>query len=322
VGGIVRVAPPLAVALVLAGLFAVAPSASADKILYVQGAERWWVIRPDGSHARRLPLFGTPQEPDLTLDGRRVVFVDLQTNALITSPLAHRRLRVVWRLPQGADPPVGPRWSPSGKRIAASRDVKPPSGWPEDLNFFQVFVIRPGAGRPRRLRTRASMANPSWSPNGRRIVAGSYRSETTCSGSPFVPPFVPVCETTFSTGLWVIKVATGAAREILHFDNESVGSPAWSPNGRTIAFERGTAQGVVTEDAHVWTVRPNGTGLRQLTPLLVGAQPPSWSPDGRRLAVTTTQKGARSDIATIRADGSGLRVLTRSGLNFYPDWSR
>jgi len=29
-----------------------------------------------------------------------------------------------------------------------------------------------------------------------------------------------------------------------------------------------------------------------------------------------------SDIATIRADGSGLRVLTHGGNNFNPDWSR
>jgi Tol biopolymer transport system component len=94
--------------------------------------------------------------------------------------------------------------------------------------------------------------------------------------------------------------------------------PAWSPNGRTIAFTR-YIQG--TADAHVWTVRPNGTGLRQLTPLLA-FQPPSWSPDGRRLAVTIQRRGRGTDIATIRADGSGLRVLTHSGSNFNPDWSR
>jgi Tol biopolymer transport system component len=306
VGGIVRVAPPLVVALVLAGLLGAAPSASADKILYERvtypQGERWWVIRPDGSHARRLPLFGTSEEPDLTLDGRRLVFTSLSgTNALMTSPLARRRLRVVWRPPSF---PRWPRWSPSGKRIAATRTVKPPSTWPENSNFSQVFVIRPGGGPPRRLRTPVSMANPSWSPDGRRIVAGGGRA------GGFGEPF--------SSGLWVINVATGAAREILHFDNELGLLPAWSPNGRTIAFTR-YIQG--TADAHVWTVRPNGTGLRQLTPLLA-FQPPSWSPDGRRLAVTIQRRARETDIATIRADGSGLRVLTHSGDNFNPDWSR
>ena len=316
--GIVRVATPLVVALVLAGLLGAAPSASADKILYERvtypQGERWWLIRPDGSHARRLPSFGTSQWPDLTLDGRRLVFTSLTGFApLMTSPLAHRRLRVVWRPP---DLPWYPRWSPSGKRIAATTEVKPPSDWPENSNFFQVFVIRPGAGRPRRLRTPVSMRIQSWSPDGRRIVAGGYREQTVCT-LPFVP-----CEANFSSGLWVINVATGAAREIVHFDNELSGAPAWSPNGRTIAFTRATAQGTVTDDAHVWTVRPDGTRLRQLTREPVEARQPSWSPDGRRLAITTKPSGPNTDIATIRADGSGLRVLTHGGHNFNPDWSR
>jgi Tol biopolymer transport system component len=310
---------PVASILAVTGLFALAPSASADKILYERlvypQGEHWRLMRPDGTHLRRLLAYG--EAPDLTSDGRRVVFEADTAPAIYTSPLAHPRLRVAWRLPLDTiDPPFNPRWSPSGKRIAAQRAVKPPSSWPGDYKFSQVFIIRPGAGRPRRLRTPESVSTPYWSPNGRRIVASGYRSQSTCN------PFTLTCENTFSTGLWVITVATGAAREILHFDNEWIGLPAWSPNGRTIAFERGTAQGVVTEDAHVWTVRPNGSGLRQLTPLLVGHQVPSWSPDGRRLAVTTQTKGSRSDIATIRADGSGLRVLTHSGLNFHPDWSR
>jgi dipeptidyl aminopeptidase/acylaminoacyl peptidase len=304
VGGIVRVATPLVVALVLVGLVGVPASASADQILYEritypQGV-RWWLISPDGSHARRLPVIRVAQHPDLTLDGRRLVFEQLLGGGgLMTSPLARPRVRSVWRPPSL---PLFPRWSPSGKRIAAIREVKPASNWPENVRFLQVFVIRPGGGQARRLRTPVSMTGPSWSPDGRRIVAGGYD------------------ETTFSSGLWVINVATGAAREIVHFDNELSGAPAWSPNGRTIAFNRGS-QG--TEDAHIWTVRPNGTGLRQLTRQPVSnSSPPSWSPDGHRLAITIQRRGRQRDIATIRADGSGLRVLTRSGDNWYPDWSR
>ena len=72
----------------------------------------------------------------------------------------------------------------------------------------------------------------------------------------------------------------------------------------------------------MWTVRPNGTGLRQLTRQPVSNFQSSWSPDGRRLAITTQRRDRNSDIATIRADGSGLRVLTHGGANFNPDWSR
>jgi TolB protein len=320
----------LVMVVMLAGLLGTAPSASADKILferltYPEG-ESWWLIRPDGSHARRVRGFGVvSQWPDLTLDGRRLVYVNLLgAAALVTSPLARRRVRLAWD-PPGL--PFYPQWSPSGKRIAATTEVEPPSGWPERRRFLQVFVIRPGAGRPRRLHTPVSMGIVSWSPDGRRIVAGGHREQTACTPSPAFPPSPPVCETTSSSGLWVINVATGAAREIVHFDDGLTDAPAWSPDGRSIAFNRGV-QG--TEDAHIWTVRPDGTGLRQLTRQPVGASKLSWSPDGRRLAITVRRRtevlNGRSaeprDIATIRADGSGLRVLTHTGDNFNPDWSR
>jgi Tol biopolymer transport system component len=183
-------------------------------------------------------------------------------------------------------------------------------------------VIRPGGGPARRLRTPVSMGYPSWSPDGRRIVALGLREQTACTPSPVFPPSPPVCKTTFSSGLWVINVATGAEREILDLGAQREGLPAWSPNGRRIAFtwtELGNS-----EVAQIWTVRADGTGLSQLTRLPSGAEgwAPSWSPDGRRIALTTKRRDGGSDIATIRADGSGLRVLTRGGENFRPDWSR
>jgi dipeptidyl aminopeptidase/acylaminoacyl peptidase len=313
---ILRFASILAVLLVVAGLFAVAPSASADKILF-ERRDGWSVMRSDGSGLRRLTDYGSGQMPDLTRDGRRLVWAGgfFSTAALITGPFARPPGRVVWRGPGGGGAPLSPRWSPSGKRIAAMAIVEPLRD-----RFFQLFVIRPGGGPARRLRTAVSMGLPSWSPDGRRIVAHGTREQTICSPSPGSP--FPVCESAVSGGLWVINVATGAEREILDLGAQRIGAPAWSPNGRRIAFtwtEPGN-----TEAFQIWTVRPDGTGLSQLTRLPNGADgwAPSWSPDGRRIALATRRGDGGSDIATIRADGSGLRVLTRRGENFRPAWSR
>jgi Tol biopolymer transport system component len=65
--------------------------------------------------------------------------------------------------------------------------------------------------------------------------------------------------------------------------------------------------------------------LRQLTNLTDAdaAGPPAWSPDGRRLAFITYKSSANRPVATIRANGTGLRTLfTRSGQNYGIDWSR
>ena len=57
--------------------------------------------------------------------------------------------------------------------------------------------------------------------------------------------------------------------------------PAWSPNGRRIAF-------VSRRDgrSHIYVMRVDGTGTRRLTNSAADDESPTWSPDGRRIAFT------------------------------------
>lgn len=78
--------------------------------------------------------------------------------------------------------------------------------------------------------------------------------------------------------------------------------PAFSPDGRTIAFVRG---------GDLYSVRPDGSGQRKLTsgPELDSA--PVVSPDGKRVAFERrAAAGAAADLYTVGATGGGLRVLT------------
>src|SRR5215831_14162322 len=52
-------------------------------------------------------------------------------------------------------------------------------------------------------------------------------------------------------------------------------SPAWSPKGRWVVFERG---------ARLYVVGADGRGLRRLTPRTLGYHGPAWSPDGHSIA--------------------------------------
>ena len=76
--------------------------------------------------------------------------------------------------------------------------------------------------------------------------------------------------------------------------------PAWSPDGRSIAFS----------DEFLYTVRPDGSGLRALTGTGRSGYP-TWSPDGSKIAFAHTLGfGFVSGIYVVNPDGSGLRRLT------------
>jgi hypothetical protein len=60
----------------------------------------------------------------------------------------------------------------------------------------------------------------------------------------------------------------------------------------------------------LYVVRPDGTGKRLLTRTALFVTPPVWSPDGRRIAFTSTRH-RNQDIYVLNADGRGERRVTR-----------
>src|SRR5207249_3682592 len=74
----------------------------------------------------------------------------------------------------------------------------------------------------------------------------------------------------------LLDLATGATRDLVE---GSVAGPAWSPDGRSIAFWD------YLNNPGVWIVRADGFGKPVLVPgsKVVGGDP-SWSPDGSAIA--------------------------------------
>jgi len=78
--------------------------------------------------------------------------------------------------------------------------------------------------------------------------------------------------------LWTLGAEGGPARRILE-DGYDARMPAWSPDGRRIAF-----QAYYRDTWHIWTVNADGTGLQEVTSGPFDDREPHWSPDGTRLA--------------------------------------
>jgi TolB protein len=104
----------------------------------------------------------------------------------------------------------------------------------------------------------------------------------------------------------VVADSDGYGEQTLLSSNEPIMSPAWSPDGRQIAyvsFERGHAsvyvQSLTTQKRSVLADFPGSNSA------------PAWSPDGRQLAIVLTREGS-SQLYLVGADGRNLRRITFS----------
>lgn len=143
---------------------------------------------------------------------------------------------------------------------------------------------------------------PSWSPDGKRLVFADTRKVR-------VPGLDAVQITPL---LAVIDLRRGSVRTLTDgsgFDE----SPAWSPDGRRIAFVRTSISGgTATTHSEIWVMRADGRGARALTQNTVDDLAPAWSADGRQVAFVR-MRGETADLWTMRADGSKQHVLVRNG---------
>jgi TolB protein len=107
--------------------------------------------------------------------------------------------------------------------------------------------------------------------------------------------------------------ADGTAQRKLTRTPYGEGWPAWSPDGRKIAFVRWPLIRPPRKwgrDEDVWVVNANGSSLRNLTRSPGRDTRPAWSPDGRAIGFDSWRLGNR-DFYVMNSDGSRQRNLTR-----------
>jgi TolB protein len=113
-----------------------------------------------------------------------------------------------------------------------------------------------------------------------------------------------------------IADADGLGEETALASFEPIISPAWSPDGRRLAY-------VSFENKKpVVYVHSLSDGKRAVVANFKGSNSaPAWSPDGKTLAVTLSREGG-SQLFLIGPDGSGVRRLTSSSaIDTEPRWS-
>jgi Tol biopolymer transport system component len=240
-------------------------------------------VRPDGSGLVRLTRNGFEDEaPRWSPDGRRLL-------TLVNG-------RLVIRSADGSAPRRLPAtgheadWSPDGRLIAyLIGSCEDPSGKLGDA-CADLWVIRPdGSGRRRLAAADVDLTLDSrpyaWAPGGRRLVYVK-------AGGP--------------GALFIVRVRDGRKRTLSGTRRALSTDPAWSPDGRWIAFsrQRGPFQG-----SDLYAADPDGTKLRRLARGR-GVSRAAWSPNGRRIAYLQSTGMVRGEerFAVVVADRDGSQA--------------
>ena len=113
-----------------------------------------------------------------------------------------------------------------------------------------------------------------------------------------------------------ITDADGEGGQIALRSADPIISPAWSPNGRDIAYVSFESQKAV-----VW-VQDVATGRRTMVANFRGSNSaPAWSPDGNELAVTLSRDAPAQIYVMPRAGGTPRRLTTSPAIDTEPVFS-
>ncbi len=304
-------------------------------------------VKVVGSSALRRLTSGPQAEtaPSWSPDGRQIAYIqlaapnDVAGHVHILSALDGSDLKLSDLL---VSAPLA--WSPDGRYLAARH--RPAASAPSEPGLYLIPV---GGGQPRRMLLPAATNDrmPAFSHDGRRL-AYAFCTLFTCEfrvidldrdlvpvGTPrrlakvgdwrLTPPawsrddrsiiYTDYLDT-FVSYLWRVPVDGGGPPQRIELAGQGATSPATVSETDRLAFVRRSY------DTDVYRFEA-GRPARAVLTSTFGETEPRWSPDGRRLAFTSSRSGDQNEIWVAAADGTAAQQLTHGpgSSQGSPNWS-
>ncbi len=188
-----------------------------------------------------------------------------------------------------------PAWSPDGKHIAF---VLMRNGL-EQIYLMNADGTAVEPLTPAEVKT----IHPNWNPDSKSIAY--------CTDDDLKPPKKNPAE------IYSIEIASRKIVKLIG-DGGVNTYPAWSPDGKRIAFRRMLGE----SNSEVFLANADGSEAHNLTndPAFDGW--PAWSPDGTKIAFASNRRGSY-EIYVMDPDGSGVRkVANNEGRATAPQWTK
>lgn len=143
----------------------------------------------------------------------------------------------------------------------------------------------------------------TWSPDGKHLSCSIYRKSDPSDKQ-------------LKYEIYVIKADGSNKQKIV--DDATWSS--WSKDGKRILFSRSSAD---KKTSDIFTVKTDGSDLIQLTKDAKRNSHPAYSPDGKKIAFTSTRESDKNQIYVMNVDGTNVkRMTTDSAIGYFnPMWS-